>query len=183
MGSSSHMSRCLSLSVLLSVLADRPHEGSVLPLFTWGFHLCSQWSSAPDPALPARCHRKGEHRSAMPSHPSPERRRTEPGHPNQPVFPRPEHPGHQRWAENCPLPPQTLAETRSPLISTRANLTSFLAHMGQNTALPPKEGQEPRVGSWLSLLFLSQGTGRYDGLQDRAGASKPDPMPWRRWGH
>lgn len=51
-------------------------------------------------------------------------------------------------------PLKALTETWSPLISTRANLTSFPAHIGQETALPSQEGQGAQGGLWLSPLFL-----------------------------
>lgn len=76
------------------------------------------------------------------------------------------------------LPPATNSgKIRSPLISTRANLTSFPANTGQETALPPQEGQGAQGALMAQPLFFSQGTSRYGGLQGRAGTSKPDPIP------
>lgn len=148
------MPATLSERLLLSVPDGQPREGSFLSPIHMDFHLCRQGSSA----LPQHCQQAGsgrEHRSAMPSHPEPEKAGLGQGTQSN-VSAR--APSFQATRDGQRTAPATNSgKIRSPLISTRANLTSFPANTGQETALPPQEGQGAQGALMAQPLVLLPG--------------------------
>lgn len=176
------LSGCLSPSVPVG----RPREGLFLPLIHMGLSSLQPVKHCSQPQhWQQEGTGEGQPRPAVPSEFLPKRHG--PGCPKQPVCPSPKllTNSPENGVENPPL----TSSRRNPVfpISTRAGWASLPAHKGLKIALPPQEGQEPRVWSWLGPL-VPQGISRCGGLQDRAGRAKPEPCPTigedgviRRW--